>query len=93
MAQNYIHEIEVEGSFTFPIDMLRYDGLYPATGKDSSEISLSLQEIDTTIKKYTLRTNNSKNWVPTLRRWQSFGFKVISHIRIESNGNVKRIID
>jgi hypothetical protein len=64
----------VQGSGSFPIDMLRYDRCWPASeGSDSAGIYYS----------HALGDNESRTVCligidqPTERRWESFGWKVL----------------
>lgn len=72
--------------FSFPIDMLRYDGCYPATESDSNKIiwsitddgSLSVNALEIKL----VRAGAEKNWWPTGDRWQSFGWYVVDGSRV-----------
>jgi hypothetical protein len=69
-AQNAI-EFVVEGGVNagFPIDMLRYDLCWPATGSDSIELAKATGPRRVTMKG--LKT-------PTPARWASFGWTVVA---------------
>jgi len=65
----------------FPIDMLRYDTCYPSTNSDSSAIRWSFNP--NAISNYSeigpieLIHLGNKNWKPSFKKWESFGWKVI----------------
>jgi hypothetical protein len=66
----------------FPIDMLRYDACYPNTSTDASSIDLSINQ--DCIYNYNeigpielIHMASNRNWKPTFKRWESFGWKVI----------------
>lgn len=70
-------EFTVEGSHEFPFDMLRYDRCWPKTeANDSINLAHPMS--------YTRRTATrqvtlvSINGLPTVARWESFGWKVVS---------------
>ena len=73
----------VHGAAAFPIDMLRYDGCYPASGKDSARLEDSLRRSSSTSssKPITLEHIGEGRgafvaWNPTNGRWESFGWHV-----------------
>lgn len=85
----WIHEatIEVYGGYPFPLDMLRYDGCYPARQEDVSAIAgsfdyrLRRQQIETPASSAPLRVqvrriDDLKARTFTVGRWESFGCKV-----------------
>lgn len=65
MAQKIIR-YEVTGFGDFPVDMLRYDGVYPASEKDSGII----------INSHESRTVEVEGRGCTVRRWDSFLWRV-----------------
>lgn len=70
--------ITVRGSYPFPIDMLRYDCLHPATESDSAKIARTLDpqyDISTPYEIQLTRLAEPK-WEPTLPRWNSHLWKV-----------------
>ncbi len=75
----YEKTIEVWGRLPFPMDMLRYDVCVPATGVDAARIEDSITrsnvfQIDPD-KPIRLRCfASNKRWVPTSKRWESFGW-------------------
>jgi len=63
----------VEGSGSFPIDMLRYDRCWPANeGSDSYAI-----ETHPTAKRRRIVLETQNELAPTNGRWESFGWKVL----------------
>ena len=73
MSTLYRHEFTVSGRDTFPVDMLRYDACWP----DTSESAIQLLSEDT--RAVMLVCWRPKLWVPTIGRWQSFGWHVTKH--------------
>lgn len=69
--------IKVEGNYPFPIDMLRYDAVWPRTETDSYNISRSFHYAEAKMTVEVIR-NAESSWKPTYGRWESFGWKVIS---------------
>ena len=69
----------VEGTGSFPLDMLRYDSSYPS----SSEAVTAMDEPVPTVspegrlvrkpRQVTLRSDRE----PTVGRWESFGWRVV----------------
>lgn len=78
MAALYNHIIEVSGKSVFPVDMLRYDGLSPHSEPDSYRITEMIQGVSEPTVIKLIHVGYS-NWKPTRFRWESFGWKVISH--------------
>lgn len=68
-AQNAI-EYTVEGTSSFPVDMLRYDRCWPAHGTDASYIAT---HPSTTLIRIHLQGLK----LPTVTRWESFGWRVV----------------
>ena len=62
----------VEGSGTFPIDMLRYDRATPATESDSSLIESTFLPRNRANHVVRVQANEPL----TVARWESFGWKV-----------------
>lgn len=76
---NYVHNFNVKGMGSFPIDMLRYDSCYPRTEEDSGKIHGTLgcgraDKEEITISHY----GSKKEWMPTHGRWKSFMWEVVS---------------
>lgn len=71
---NVIRRFTVEGAGPFPLDMLRYDRCTPDTEADA----LRAQDTHGGRRKVVLqRLIDSPFWVPTVGRWESFGWKVV----------------
>jgi len=88
MKFKYVCKFKVTGSGSFPIDMLRYDRAIPATELDSSRIHntfvpTTFDPITVSVIRYTEgKQTLSFGDMPTLRRWESFGWTV-SDIKFE----------
>jgi hypothetical protein len=71
----------VEGTYPFPVDMLRYDMCWPASTEDAVQMAEALafgrrMRGDTKrIRKVTLKTQALS--APTTGRWESFGWKIV----------------
>lgn len=76
-AATFFHEFVVEGSGSFPIDMLRYDSCWPRTEIDSSKITFTGEPLER--RQVELATLTRSPWEPTEGRWASFGWHVVSH--------------
>lgn len=64
----------VEGAGSFPLDMLRYDGCFPRESADA----IRAQE-DRDRRRVTLLAYSERNdWQPTVGRWASFNWKVLT---------------
>ena len=81
MAKKYYQTFVVETSFQFPVDMLRYDGCFPASERDSGVIILNLSDMRSPINVKIGRYVDGKHSKPTIERWKSFGCN-ISDIQI-----------
>lgn len=89
----YTTRFKVRGRFEFPLDMLRYDGCYPATQLDvfkicrktgphrhESENALFEPEIE------LIHKNPFAGWRPTEGRWSSFNWDVVPNsIKVEKS--------
>lgn len=64
----------VQGRGRFPVDMLRYDGCYPASSADAQIIEETIRGDRTGLQQVQLGTHNGK---PTADRWRSFGWTVV----------------
>jgi len=91
MPKLYTHKVHASPNsniFTsFPIDMLRYDCLYPSTEKDSEKITNCF---DSFKKRWSpeksegksiiiLEREGWKTWEPAYERWKSFSWTVVGH--------------
>lgn len=66
-------EFMVEGQGHFPVDMLRYDACWPVTSEDVCRMPLG------TIRKLEIvKVRMASHRAPTVDRWASFGWRVIS---------------
>ena len=72
--QGSITTFVVEGSGRFPIDMLRYNQAWPATVQAGIDITTTEPHDD--LGNRTVRLNATQQ--PTIGRWASFGWQVIS---------------
>ncbi len=78
----YEHSFTVQGKGDFPIDMLRYDQCYPATGVDAAAIEATKDRFADAKSRREVREIRlwkiSRTMVgPTNDRWASFMWKVI----------------
>ena len=71
-----IYEYYVSGKDMFPIDMLRFDGAWPASGEDAAKIEWGYSDnAYGRIRSVKLRSYRE----PTLGRWSSFNWSVGIH--------------
>lgn len=75
MTRAISHRFTVRGGGVFPLDMLRYDGCYPASGDDVARMSRR----EVSVRDVELGAITVLPWVPTQGRWNSFGWAVIAH--------------
>ena len=77
----YYHEFTVEGTGSFPTDMLRYDGAYPASPQAVSMISDDWRTAAPLERRSArlIHVGDQRGWEPTVDRWRSFGWTVVSH--------------
>jgi hypothetical protein len=75
MSAKKQHRYTVEGVGLFPIDMLRYDGAWPATAADGLAIHASLRARPP--HPATRRIQLISNREPTTARWQSYHWRVV----------------
>lgn len=59
----------VDGDYTFPLDMLRYDGCWPASSEDAVAMERKGPRTVTLISHFN---------PPTEARWRSFGWHVVA---------------
>ncbi len=77
MAEQRVTRVVVASDrYPFPIDMLRYDRLVPASEMDSALITGSLAEQRPPKSKVTLETRPG-GYGATVGRWASFGYDVL----------------
>ena len=87
MAKNFRHIVKVKSKgtigCTFPIDMLRYDGLHPRSEEDSGKIERAIGRFGVPPARESaiieLVKDAPKNWSPTKDRWNSFVWRVVDH--------------
>lgn len=72
--KRYLYTFTVEGAGQFPFDMLRYDSAFPASERDSYEISHDDKRRRVTLQAWVTRDSR----VPTSGRWESFLWKVVT---------------
>ena len=72
------HEFEVTGKGHFPIDMLRYDRCFPADAESSTAIAVEMPNlyVDRVGRLVRIATSIVVAERITLKRWESFGWKV-----------------
>ena len=78
MKLSQVHAVNfvVGGHGEFPLDMLRYDCCHPVDDVDAALIHHSWTSVP---RKIILRhTGDNTAWTPTLHRWASFAWTVIS---------------
>ncbi len=69
----YLQKAVVTGRGCFPLDMLRYDHCYPATGTDVSSLHASITERGTfSVGVSRVSATAYEQW--TADRWASFGW-------------------
>ena len=71
-------EFEVKGQLHFPIDMLRYDGCFPARGEDASRIEGTFEHGRSRepVRVRLFKWSDAKSWKPEFGRWASFMWSV-----------------
>ena len=76
----YANTFTVEGTGTFPFDMLRYDRCFPLTEGDSARMRDTTLDYTAPAQVRMMRFTEGKgknfNDVPTTERWASMGWKV-----------------
>jgi hypothetical protein len=71
--------VEAQPGSEFPIDMLRYDTSFPAREADGVKIHNTLSRWTRATEQTPIMLESfqpSKEWSPTVGRWQSFGWYV-----------------
>lgn len=82
MSTDRPNHIIVAGHGDFPRDMLRYDGLGPATPEDARSIDLDTSDLRAHESRRVVRLVSTRSACtpnPTRARWESFGWTVVSH--------------
>lgn len=72
----YMQTFTVEGQFDFPFDMLRYDQCWPASESDSAKLHPEPANRPRLERVKLKRHVSQKADLPTVRRWESFGWQV-----------------
>lgn len=80
----YAVSCTVVGRGIFPIDMLRYDQLYPRGSDDAAKIAAcqnyeerhSARDADGVVRITVSGIKLHRYWEPTIARWSSFGWSV-----------------
>ncbi len=80
MAKLMREEFEVEGSFSFPVDMLRYDACFPADEQQSARILDTFHAPRERIKVRLARYARADMASITPERWESFGWRVVARL-------------
>ena len=80
----YAHKVTVSRTFgqaSFPIDMLRYDGLVPLSQTDSTKIHRCCEMNEPNNENLTIELwkRDVKTWKPTKERWASFLWMIVGH--------------
>ena len=67
-----VYEYFVTGRGDFPLDMLRFDACWPATGEDAARLDVSFLTMKREPRSIRMRSYRA----PTVDRWSSFGWSV-----------------
>jgi hypothetical protein len=78
MKQAHLHTIVVEGRDGFPLDMLRSEGCFPATSDAVGAMTLRADRWYVA-RQVELTRIAPKDWTPTVARWRSMGWTLVSH--------------
>jgi hypothetical protein len=75
----YQQRWEVEGSMSFPVDMLRYDSCFPFSETESYKIIKCMEgnnrgPVRVIVHRYR---SSGMSKEPNAQRWQSFGWKIV----------------
>jgi hypothetical protein len=76
MVIKKMYEFTVEGRLDFPFDMLRYDQCWPKS--ESRDVVAMAPSAHSTLFREGRRVTLMGLKAPTIGRWESFGWKVIS---------------
>jgi hypothetical protein len=72
-----VRRFNVAGKWPFPLDMLRYDGCWPAESEDVDKLDRLLNDTEIRVtRRFYLTLATAKHGSPTVERWQSFGWDV-----------------
>ena len=72
----------VAGTGPFPVDMLRFDQCWPQSGADAAAIALDTRDMHARESRRCVTLCTGRRFGATIRRWESFGWRVISHDEI-----------
>lgn len=75
--QRWRHDFQVSGSGYFPFDMLRYDQCCFVYERDSTMLAYNAMGQWGNITINLVSYSVSKDWTPTVAKWESFGWKVL----------------
>ncbi len=70
--RRYYQTFEVSGRFRFPLDMLRYDGCFPASEEESRKLADALSPAPKPWRIRLGRYVECRGDMPTIARWKSF---------------------
>lgn len=75
------HKFTVAGHGQFPMDMLRYDSCFPHSPDDVRGLESPTPGTagSRAPREVTLIHHDHRSWLPTEGRWNSFGWRVLSH--------------
>jgi len=75
----YVQRIQVEGSGSFPHDMLRYDSCIPAHESEMHKLTMSFRDRPEYLqpRRVELIRYSTNGEQPTIDRWKSFGWNVV----------------
>lgn len=68
----------VRGEGAFPFDMLRYDSCWPATENDAATMERAMRP-RTRSTAYEVALSTASPNAPSVPRWESFGWEVVTH--------------
>ncbi len=69
----------VKGRYNFPMDMLRHDACWPICTGDAAKLEYSMNTRSP--EGYEIELAHwapNSNWQPTIGRWASFGWHVVT---------------
>ena len=71
--------LTVSGNGLFPFDTLRSDECHPVNTESANAIGLKVHDLRARESRRTVRLASLRPTAPTIGRWESFGWKVLSH--------------
>lgn len=75
---HFLKTFIVKGNLPFPLDMLRYDSCWPKDSRDALDIQRSFDPMQGEIRVELECACANPHGAPTIGRWESFGWKVVS---------------